>query len=151
MPVRVNCGPAAPPSERRALGSVAPRRSTEEYRRHGTWQNPRRARADPMTPQAATIEAELSPYYISMAAAISTQRSHVLKQADSFAVLDHFGDIRANGSAAEGVFFEDTRYLSRFVLSVDRLRPMLLSSTVTEDNAMLSTDLANPDLFEGRR
>jgi glycogen debranching enzyme len=96
-------------------------------------------------------EAEVSPFYIASTSAVTAPRSHVLKEADSFAVLDQFGDIQANGPAPEGLFFEDTRYLSRLVLSIDRLRPLLLSSAVTEDNAMLSTDLTNPDLFEGDR
>ena len=100
---------------------------------------------------AATAEADVSPFYIPSAAIASAQRSHVLKQGDSFAVLDQYGDIQADGPAPEGFFFEDTRYLSRLVLSIDGLRPMLLSSTVTEDNALLSTDLTNPDLFEDKR
>jgi len=96
-------------------------------------------------------EAELSPFYISASATVGAPRSHVLKQGDGFAVLDQFGDMQAAKPAAEGLFFEDTRYLSHFVLSIDGERPMLLSSTVTEDNALLATDLTNPDLFEGKR
>ena len=92
--------------------------------------------------------AAVSPYYIPSTAAVATLHSHVLKQGDSFAVLDDFGDVQANGAAPEGLFFEDTRYLARLALTVDGVRPLLLSSTVTEDNAMLSTDLANPDLAE---
>src|SRR6266852_3514140 len=93
-------------------------------------------------------ETVISPFYIPSTAAIATQHSHVLKQGDSFAVLDPFGDIQATGPALEGLFFEDTRYLARLALTVDGQRPLLLSSTVTEDNAMLSTDLTNTDLVE---
>ncbi len=96
-------------------------------------------------------ETVLSPFYIPSTAAIATQYSHVLKQSDSFAVLDPFGDIQAIGPTLEGLFFEDTRYLARLALTVDGVRPLLLSSTVTEDNAMLSSDLTNPDLVEGGR
>jgi glycogen debranching enzyme len=93
-------------------------------------------------------EPAVSPFYIPSTSAVATLHSHVLKQADSFAVLDDSGDIQASGAAPEGLFFEDTRYLARLALTIDGLRPLLLSSTVTEDNAMLSTDLANPDLAE---
>jgi glycogen debranching enzyme len=93
-------------------------------------------------------EAGVSPFYIPSTGTVATLHSHVLKQADSFAVLDDFGDVQASKAAPEGLFFEDTRYLARLALTVDGLRPLLLSSTVTEDNAMLSTDLANPDLAE---
>jgi glycogen debranching enzyme len=85
------------------------------------------------------------PFYIS---AISAYRPRVLKQGDSFAVLDHFGDAQATGPAAEGLFFEDTRYLSQLILTINGHRPLLLSSVVTEDNLMLTADLTNPDLAE---
>jgi glycogen debranching enzyme len=69
---------------------------------------------------------------------------HVLKNANSFAVFDEFGQIQASGPAAEGLFFEDTRYLSRLAMLINGARPLLLSSTVTDGNTMLSVDLANP-------
>jgi glycogen debranching enzyme len=94
---------------------------------------------------------DVSPFYIPSTVAPATQYPHVLKQGDSFAVLDRFGDMQATGPALEGMFFEDTRYLARLALTVDGVRPLLLSSTVTEDNAMLSTDLTNPDLIEDDR
>ncbi|HEY1795662.1 MAG TPA: glycogen debranching N-terminal domain-containing protein [Stellaceae bacterium] len=70
---------------------------------------------------------------------------HVLKNANSFAVLDRFGQIQAFGPAAEGLFFEDTRYLSRLTVMLNGARPLLLSSAATEGNTMLSVDLANPE------
>jgi glycogen debranching enzyme len=65
-------------------------------------------------------------------------------------VFDEFGQIQASGPAAEGLFFEDTRYLSRLVMAINGARPLLLSSTVTEGNTMLAVDLANPET-EGRQ
>src|SRR5579863_8609192 len=73
---------------------------------------------------------------------------HVLKRDDCFAVLDPLGDAQATGAAAEGLFFEDTRYLSRMVLAINGKRPALLSSAVSVDNASFVADLANPDLEE---
>ncbi|HEX3862802.1 MAG TPA: amylo-alpha-1,6-glucosidase [Stellaceae bacterium] len=69
----------------------------------------------------------------------------MLKNANSFAVLDGLGEIQASGAAAEGLFFEDTRHLSRLAMAINGARPLLLSSTVTEGNTMLLVDLANPE------
>ncbi len=75
----------------------------------------------------------------------------MLKNGNSFAVLDAYGNAQAEGPAAEGLFFEDTRYLSRLVMTIDGKQPELLSSTVTEGNTMLAADLANPDLVADGR
>jgi glycogen debranching enzyme len=99
---------------------------------------------------AARTEIEnVSAFYIpSTRATLHARR--VLKDGDSLAVLDEFGNISAT-NAAEGFFFEDTRYLSRLVLTIDGQPPLLLSSTVTEDNATLDVDLANPDVIDHGR
>jgi len=89
---------------------------------------------------------EISPFYISAAAAVATQRPRVLKQGDAFAVLDDFGNAQATGPASQGLFFQDTRYLAQLLLTIDGVRPLLLSSFVTENNRALSADLTNPDL-----
>ncbi|HWE75267.1 MAG TPA: glycogen debranching N-terminal domain-containing protein [Stellaceae bacterium] len=88
----------------------------------------------------------VSPFYIPSSTAMRPER-RVLKTGDSLAILDAFGNIEAT-TAAEGFFFEDTRYLSRLVLTINGQSPLLLSSTVTEDNATLEVDLANPDQLE---
>ena len=71
---------------------------------------------------------ELPPFYIPADAAHATYRERVLKFGDAFAVLDHFGDAQATGPAAEGLFFEDTRYLSRLTLAINGQAPLLLKS-----------------------
>ena len=48
----------------------------------------------------------------------------------------------------EGLYHRDTRYLSHLDLRLGGKRPMLLSSTVRDDNARLTCDLTNPD-FRG--
>src|SRR5215469_756295 len=88
---------------------------------------------------------DVSSFYIPVTASTAGNGRHVLKNANSFAVLDEFGQIQASGPAAEGLFFEDTRYLSRLAMLINGARPLLLSSTVTEGNTMLSVDLANPE------
>jgi glycogen debranching enzyme len=86
-----------------------------------------------------------SPFSIPVTATTAGNGRHVLKNANSFAVLDEFGQIQASGPAAEGLFFEDTRYLSRLAVAINGATPLLLSSTVTKGNTLLSVDLANPE------
>src|SRR3974377_358044 len=74
-------------------------------------------------------------------------RTRVLKYGSMFAVFDRCGDVEPWGLAEHGIFFEGTRYLSQFVLHIGGVRPLLLSSTVREDNLLLTADLANVDLI----
>jgi glycogen debranching enzyme len=93
----------------------------------------------------------VSPFYISATETLATYRPHVLKRDDCFVVLDPLGNAQATGPSAEGLFFEDTRYVSQLVLTIDGHRPLLLSSSVNAENAVLGVDLTNPDLMaEGR-
>jgi glycogen debranching enzyme len=80
------------------------------------------------------------------ATALALYRPRTLKHGDTFLVLDHHGDAQALGVTAEGLFHCDTRHLSRLTLRLGGERPLLLSSGVSEDNALLSVDLTNPDL-----
>jgi len=97
------------------------------------------------SPLPAEVE-NVSPFYIPSTTAMRHER-RVLKDGDSLAILDEFGNIEA-ATAAEGFFVEDTRYLSRLTLAISDQMPLLLSSTVTEDNGTLEVDLANPDQLE---
>ena len=80
------------------------------------------------------------------ATALALYRPRTLKNGSSFLVLDHFGDAQAIGSTAEGLFHEDTRFLSRVSLRLAGLRPLLLSSTVSADNTVLTVNMTNPDI-----
>lgn len=73
-----------------------------------------------------------------------------LKSGDTFGVFDRNGDIAAAQDGAEGLFFRDTRHLSRLSLSICSKQPVLLSSALRDDNGTLSCDLTNPDLVEGK-
>src|SRR5512134_1253686 len=84
-------------------------------------------------------------FYILSTSAWIDDRSRVLKDGDTFAVFDRFGDIEEFGTGAFGIFHMDTRFLSRLVLRVEEKRPLLLSSTIKDDNASLAVDLMNPD------
>jgi len=70
----------------------------------------------------------------------------VLKQDDTFAVFDPHGDMTPGPASPYGVYHAGTRFLSRFELLLGSRQPLLLSSTVTEDNAVFVADLTNPDV-----
>jgi glycogen debranching enzyme len=90
----------------------------------------------------------VSPFRIPVAVLVENHGRRELKNGYSFAVLDAFGNAQAVGPAVKGLFFEGTRHLSGVLTSIDGIRPLLLSSAVTADNAMLLVDLTNPDLID---
>ena len=85
-------------------------------------------------------------FYIHARSGLADAQPRVLKHGETFAVFDRYGDIRPLGLGEEGVYHEGTRFLSQFELRVGEHRPLLLGSTIHEDNALLSVDLTNPDL-----
>jgi glycogen debranching enzyme len=89
------------------------------------------------------------PYYILAASPQADEHSRVLKDSDTFAVFDHYGDVRRTGLGEEGLYHEGTRYLSCLLLGLERTRPLFLSSTVRDENDLLAVDLTNPDFAHG--
>ena len=79
------------------------------------------------------------------ATTLADDRTRVLKDGELFALFDRFGDIHGAGSGVQGIYFGGTRHLSNFELLVDGERPVLLSSTVKDDNLMMVADFTNPD------
>jgi glycogen debranching enzyme len=100
----------------------------------------------PRTKDRRRDSADTGPYYIQAPSPAADERSRVLKQGDTFAVFDHYGDVKPVGLGEEGLFHEGTRYLSCLLLLLGDERPLFLSSTVKEDNESLTVDLTNPDL-----
>ena len=62
-------------------------------------------------------------------------------------MFDPFGDVASAPGSSEGLFHKDTRFLSDLRLLVNGQRPLLLSSTIEDNNTQLTVDLTNPDLF----
>jgi glycogen debranching enzyme len=100
-------------------------------------------------PLGAGAIAEL-PFYIP-ATGPATRPRRTLKHGDSFLVLDDHGDIGASAGGGDGLFHNDTRFLSRFELLINGMQPLLLGSNLRDDNAILSVDLTNPDIYFDKR
>jgi glycogen debranching enzyme len=85
-------------------------------------------------------------FYILASSSLAENRVQVLKHGETFAVFDRYGDIHQVLPGPQGLYHEGTRFLSQFELTLGANRPLLLSTTVKEDNALLTVDLTNPDL-----
>jgi glycogen debranching enzyme len=108
-------------------------------------------------PNTLTLDEETPPEAaFTITASQPARLPRVLKYGDTFIVLDSRGDIRndaggvlSGGSA--GLFHNDTRHLSRLELLVNGEPPLLLGSTLRDDNSAYFIDLTNPDLMDGQR
>ena len=88
-------------------------------------------------------------YYVLATSSRVDDRTRVLKHGETFAVFDRHGDIHALGRSPHGIFHEGTRFVSRLELLLEEAgRPLLLNSSVKEDNTLLVADLANPELHD---
>src|SRR5262245_20685373 len=94
---------------------------------------------------APKARGDSGPYHILATSSLTDERTRVLKHGDTFAVFDHYGDIKPGGLGEEGLYHEDTRYLSCLLLELEESRPFFLGSTVRDDDAQLAAPLTNPD------
>ncbi len=85
-------------------------------------------------------------FYIRASSSLADDRTRVLLNGDTFAVFDRGGDIQPVGFGQQGIFHKETRHLSRLEMQLCGERPLLLSSTMREDNVLFAIDLTNPDL-----
>lgn len=90
-------------------------------------------------PEASTVHA---------AAALQERRTHALKSDDCFAIFDTLGDVVNATGSHDGLYYRDTRYLSRLDLLLGGVRPLLLSSSLSADNLILTADLTNGVLHD---
>jgi glycogen debranching enzyme len=91
------------------------------------------------------------PFYIAAEASLAELKLRTLKHGDTFALFNRFGDLSSVPASPEGLYHEDTRFLSGLRLTIEDHPPLLLSSTVRRNNAVLDVDLTNPDLRRGDR
>ncbi len=73
-------------------------------------------------------------------------RHRVLKQGETFAIFNRIGDIQAGAASGQGLYHKGTRFLSTLSLRLDGHRPLMLGSSVKDDNVLLAVDLTNPML-----
>jgi glycogen debranching enzyme len=92
-------------------------------------------------------------FYIHARSSLFDIQTRVLMRGDVFAVFDRYGDLRALGAGGHGLFYNESRHLSKSVLRLANGSLLLLGSMVTEDNARLIVDLSNSELESpgGRR
>jgi glycogen debranching enzyme len=87
-----------------------------------------------------------SQHYVRAQSSLADTRTHVLMAGDLFAVFDRQGDFRTVASTEQGLFYKESRHLSKWVLRLGQDYFLLLSSNVRADNALLSVDLTNPEM-----
>jgi glycogen debranching enzyme len=92
------------------------------------------------------VDRRNDPCRIAASSSLTDDPIEVLKQGDTFGLFDQYGDIHSLRSGSQGLYHEGTRFLSRFELTINGERPLLLSSTVKEDNDLLNVDLTSPDM-----
>ncbi|MDX7950662.1 amylo-alpha-1,6-glucosidase [Lichenihabitans sp. Uapishka_5] len=90
---------------------------------------------------------EQGAFYI-QATGPSSRPRHTLKQGNTFAVCDSHGDVGASPGGPDGLFNNDTRFLSRLELLINGTQPLLLGSRIRDDNISLSVDLTNADIYQ---
>ena len=79
------------------------------------------------------------------------ERTRVLKHGDTFAVFNRLGDAQPLEGGGHGLYHGGTRFLTQYEMLFSGEHPLLLGSTVTQDNALLTVDLTNPALRDGER
>jgi glycogen debranching enzyme len=97
------------------------------------------------TPMLDFIEVE-NQHYVRAKSSLSDPSTNVLMAGDTFAVFDRRGDFRTKASTEQGLFYNESRHLSKRVLRLAQDYFLLLSSNVRADNALLSVDLTNPEM-----
>ena len=88
------------------------------------------------------------PFSVSAAVSLQERRYRTIKSGDTFGVFDHGGDILSVPGSTDGLYYRDTRHLSRFELTLGGVQPLLLSSTLGADNVMLTSDLSNASMSD---
>lgn len=89
-------------------------------------------------------------YDVHAAASVQDGTSRVLKNDETFAVLDRQANIPSLATS-HGIYHRGTRFLSELWLTLNGRPPLLLGSTVSPSNTELDVDLSNPALMDGDR
>jgi glycogen debranching enzyme len=90
-------------------------------------------------------------FYVLATSSLADDRTRVLKWGETFAVFNRLGDVESIGLGEQGLYHRGTRHLSRLALRMGDKVPQLLRSTVQNDNAFLTLDMMNPDVYRDGR
>ncbi len=86
-------------------------------------------------------------YYVLATSVLADRETRVLKQGETFAIFDRYGDVQPVTHAEAGIFHYGTRHLSQLsFLIADDARPILLNSVLRDDNGLLKVEMTNPDM-----
>jgi glycogen debranching enzyme len=85
-------------------------------------------------------------FYVLAVSSRADDRTRVLKHGETLGIFDRYGDILGPRFGDQGLFHGGTRFLSRLDLSINHIRPLLLSSNLEQENVLLASHLTNPDL-----
>ncbi len=88
-------------------------------------------------------------YYILASSPLADTQTRVLKQGETFAIFDLYGDVRMLANGEQGLYHMGMRHLSGSVLQLCGQRPLVLGSSVTEDNVLFAVDATSPDITVG--
>ncbi|MGA2888854.1 MAG: amylo-alpha-1,6-glucosidase [Terracidiphilus sp.] len=100
----------------------------------------------PVKSQSSDVIEVGQQFYIRASSSLADDRTRVLLNGDTFAIFDRSGDIQPVGFGQQGIFHKESRHLSQLELLLCGTRPLLLSSTIREDNVLFAVDMTNPDL-----
>jgi glycogen debranching enzyme len=90
-------------------------------------------------------------WYVLATSASAEEQPQALKRDELYALFDRHGDIVPWEGGGQGVYVDDTRYLSHLELRLEGVRPLHLNTAVHDDGAVLAVELMNPDLQRGGR
>ncbi len=88
-------------------------------------------------------------WYVLATSGRTEEQPQALKRDDMFALFDRFGDIAPWAGGEQGLFVNDTRFLSRLELLIEGSRPLHLNTVVRDNGSVLAVELMNPDLQRG--
>lgn len=84
-------------------------------------------------------------FYIKATSSLADNRTRILKYGETFAIFNRYGDIESLGTMQFGLFHMETRHLSRLAFYLGARKPLLLNSTIREDNSLFTVDATNLD------
>jgi glycogen debranching enzyme len=87
-------------------------------------------------------------YHIEATKSLVERTLRTLKHDDLFGVFDKQGDCQSGADGPDGLYHQDTRFLSGLSLKVGGMAPLLLGSVLLDDNGAMVVDLANADLHD---